>query len=75
MKKFKLLIIVYVENLSFFSLIDSFCRRSPYNFILKYSKEITNTRKLDGFVNTILAEAGIHGHQSSRTFSLNIYYL
>jgi hypothetical protein len=42
--------------------IHSFCHRPPYNFILKYSKELTGNRKLDGFVNTTLDQAGIHGY-------------
>ncbi len=42
--------------------VHSHCNRDPYNFIMKYSKEITGIRKLDGFVNTILDPAGYHGY-------------
>ena len=42
--------------------VHSFCNRPPYNFILKYSKEVTGLRKLDGFINSTLLEAGVHGY-------------
>ena len=42
--------------------VHAHCDRPPHNFILKYSKEVTGTRKLDGFVSTVLGEAGFHGY-------------
>lgn len=46
----------------FIAKIHSHCNRPPYNFIMKYSKEVTGLRKLDGFVNTTLDPAGYHGY-------------
>ena len=46
----------------FLAKVHSHCHRPPYNFILKYSKELTGARKLDGFVNTILDPAGMNGY-------------
>ena len=46
----------------FIAKAHSHCNRPPYNFIMKYSKEVTGLRKLDGFVNTTLDPAGYHGY-------------
>ena len=46
----------------FVAKVHSHCNRPPYNFIMKYSKEVTGLRKLDGFVNTTLDPAGINGY-------------
>lgn len=46
----------------FIAKVHSHCNRPPYNFIMKYSKEVTGLRKLDGFVNTTLDPAGNHGY-------------
>ena len=45
----------------YFAKIHSMVDRPPANFILKYNKDVTGTRKLDGFVPTSLHVAGEQG--------------